>query len=102
MFGWLRKCWHGGQVPAKPNDNDLDWPDEEEWVFDYDYWQWVKRAKPRPNPAWDREWEEIDSMREDIPMAVVLEDEPVKCCGGSCKQPPPLPPPNDPIWGPPA
>ena len=103
MFAWLRILYNGGKVPPKPCDEDLDWPDEEQWVFDYDAWKWVAEAKTETetenpfNSGWEERWDDISENSpvniDDIPHAVILDEEPSKprCCGGVCHmQPPPV------------
>lgn len=98
MFAWLRKLYHGNQVPEKPSDRDLNWPDEEEWVFNYDEWRWKAEVKDNPfNDGWEERWVAVEENTpvnlDDIPHAIPVDDEPsYTCCGGHCHvvQPPPV------------
>lgn len=88
MFAWFRRIWNNGQVPARPRDCLLDWPDEEFWVFDYDAWKWV--AEPKVLSTLDDDgWED---QGDDEELILIDDVPPPQCCGGTCHIPPPPPP----------
>ena len=84
MFAWARKMWSGGEVPDRPLNSDLDFPDEEEWYFDYEAWKWKNREKQNQNV-----YDEYEELIPDVVVDVMdLTDEPApQCCGGSCHLP---------------
>jgi len=90
MFAWLRKLYWKGEIPPKPCEKTLDWPDEEEWVFNYETWRWEAELKENPfSDGWEERWEAVEENApvnlDDIPHAVIVEDKPSHvCCGGHC------------------
>jgi hypothetical protein len=56
MFAFLRKLWDQGLIPPVPPETDLDFPNEEQWVWDEDNWRWVAEELPFEDNAWDEEY----------------------------------------------
>jgi hypothetical protein len=90
MFGWLRKWWHDGQIPEPPADDLLDFPGEEEWVFDFDAWKWRAQEIPHNPYAEDDEDDgeevtELDVVKPELQVGVHESVPESRCCGGQCK-----------------
>lgn len=100
LIGLIRQLWHCGNVPPMPADYDLDWPDEEEWCFDYYFWRWmpVSKVPEYDDDEYDDDAEtnsEDDTLLEDkrcceggeCHFPVELPKETQVCCGGACQMP---------------
>lgn len=92
MFAWFRKWLSGGEVPQRPDDADLDFPEDEEWVFDKERWKWVAQDRPDVSPyqhcCADDGPVEVDVFEEEEPVIQLGVHESVpesRCCGGHCQ-----------------
>jgi hypothetical protein len=100
MFAWLRKLYWNGEIPPKPCDKDLDWPEEQEWQFCYDQWKWVAHTKENnPYEDWETKWASIEEnspviIDDEVGVELVEKEPSHHCEGGVCQL---HKPPKDPV-----